>query len=510
MNSNELTILQTLLKKNGLDGNYDLSRLTHGELIDLHLKLQALNQTSYKDYVPEPKQKEWHLSKSSTRLILGGNRSGKTIAAFHDVIWQLTGDYPDWYLDDMKLETPVYSRWIATDYKQGVGGVFQPYFKDLIPKSLIKRVQKTQQGIICKVFWKNGSELELLTDEQDVGIFEGWHGHRLHVDEPCARSRYIASKRGLIDYGGKSSFSLTPLKEPWIYDELYEQADGNRIFAVTIDIEENPHIPKEEIDEFKKSLTDDEKEARIHGRFSHLTGIIYKEFEKDVHIIPDRDIPKNWPTVHLIDPHDRKPHANVWVAVDEFDNLYFYDELESSGTIPQISAKIRLKEFKRKADIRIGDPNKMMSPPKIGSKGSLKSEFAQDTMYTEDEIDKNQGLRDKVKIHGLHFSVNVNNSLDAGHLKVKRYLMYDKTKPIGIGNRPKIYFFKSCVKTIRGMTHYIWDDHRNAEGKSLKEKPKDEFKDFPDLVRYACMSNLKYSSPNYERNIPGGITGYGG
>lgn len=482
--------LIALLKQYGLTDHKGLKRLGKKELIDLAMKLKVLSRETYRDYRPMAKQKEYHCSKSHIRLVLGGNRSGKTVSSFHDVMWQLLGDYPDWYPEELKLPTPVYTRWIATDFKYGVGAVFQPYFDRLVPRSLIKRIVKTQQGILSKVFFKNGSILDMMTNEQDIEEFEGWSGHRLHIDEPCSRSRYIASKRGLIDYAGKVSFSLTPLSEPWIYDELYENPDNEDIFVATFQTRENSHIPADEIDKFEKSLTDDEKEARLHGKFVHLTGSVYKEFNREVHVVDHVEVQPNWRVVHILDPHDRKPHANLWAAIDEFNNYYIIDELETHGTLPELAQKIKTSEFGKRVTLRIMDPNKAKAPAKVGAKGSLVSEMGQ---------------------LGLSFYTNVNDKLDVGHLAVKKRLYYDKKKSVGVGNRPTLYFHKRCRKTISSMVRYIWDDNRNPESKGLKEKPKDVYKDFPDCIRYLVMANPSYEVPQpLIQERPKSYTGYGG
>lgn len=460
-----------------------LNELSDSELNELAESLELLRQKTFLDYEPLPYQKEFHCSPCPIRLFIGGNRSGKTCASFHDVLWQLTGEYPKWYPDKLKLIPPVYTRWIATDFKQGVGGVFQPYFDQLVPKHYIDRVTKTQQGILSKVFFKNGSILEILTDEQDLGVFEGWHGHRLHIDEPCARDRYIASKRGLIDYGGKASFSLTPLKEPWIFDELYEKADGKRIFAVTVNMRLNTHLNTADIEEFEKSLTDDEKEARLSGKFMHLAGLVYKEFDRNVHVIKPFEIPKDWRRVNILDPHDRKDHALCWAAVDPMDRVYIYDELKTGGTVAELSQKIKTLEGQRKAHLRIIDPNKGKAPAAVGKAGKLTDEFAR---------------------YGIYFWAGVNDDLVEGHLAVKKYL-----KPGGNNNEPQMYVFNTCTNIIFGMTHYVWDDHKAGEVKDLKEKPRDKYKDFPDLVRYLCVTAPKYKQAQqthkYQANNP---TGY--
>lgn len=477
-----------LLAEQGLLDVNNLKYLGKKELIDLAMKLKVLVRKSIRDYVPMDKQMKYHCSPSHIRLVLGGNRSGKTVSSFHDVMYQLTGDYPEWYPDELKLPLPVYSRWIATDFKYGIGAVFQIYFDTLIPNSCLKRKVKTQQGIISKVFFNNGSILDLMTNEQDIEEFEGWAGHRLHIDEPCSRSRYIASKRGLIDYGGKVSLSLTPLSEPWIYDELYENPDNEDIFVTVFEMRENKHISVVEIDKFEKSLTDDEKEARLYGKFVHLTGSVYKEFDRAIHVIENIKVEPHWRIVHILDPHDRKPHANLWAAIDEFNNYYIIDELESTGTLFELNQKIRIQEFKRMVTLRIMDPNKAMSPPKVGAKGSIKSELG---------------------LMGLHFYTNVNDKLDVGHLAVKRRLYYDKTKPVGIGNRPTLYIDKKCVKTIRSMTRYIWADNKNPESMGVKEKPKDIFKDLPDCIRYLCVADPVWEDQNeYVQERPKSVTGY--
>lgn len=466
----------------------DLDNLSERELKALAESLSRLSQKSFLDYKPTPYQKEFHLSPAKTRLIIGGNRSGKTISSFHDVIWELTGCYPDWYPENLKTPPPVYTRWIATDFKQGVGGVFQPYFDELVPSSFIRKVVKTQQGIVSKVFFKNGSILEILTDEQDLGVFEGWHGHRVHIDEPCARQRYIASIRGLIDYGGRVSFSLTPLKEPWIFDELYDKADGINIFAKTVSTTDNPHLSKADIEEFERSLNDDEKEARIHGKFIHLSGLVYKEFDKSIHVVKNFEIPFDWKRIHVLDPHDRKPHALIWAAVDPFDNLYVYDELEVNGTLKELATIILAKENKTKIDLRIIDPNKGKSPSEIGKAGKITDELARNKVY---------------------YWAGVNDDITEGHFAVKDYLKWDRTKPKSSSNRPKLYVMDNCVKTINGFTHYVWDDFRDVESKDKKEKPKDIYKDFPDLIRYLCISQPKYKSLKlYTRGKSSSVTGY--
>ena len=54
-------------------------------------------------YEPHAKQRLFHTSDCPTRAIFGGNRSGKTHAGGMEFLFHITGLYPDWYPQEMKL-----------------------------------------------------------------------------------------------------------------------------------------------------------------------------------------------------------------------------------------------------------------------------------------------------------------------------------------------------------------------------------------------------------------------
>ena len=222
----------------------DLESLSIADLKDISDAVSALGHKSFKDYVPHTKQKQFHLSNKKIRIILGGNRSGKSLAGFHEDVWHATGNYPVWYPDELKLLQPTHGRYVATDYGKGVGEVFQPMLDELVPKNLIRRVQKTNAGVPVKVYFTNGSTIDILTREQDTMVFEGWHGHYVHFDEPPPQDKFVACMRGLIDFGGRAWFTMTPLTEAWIFDSLYDSKRQD-VFTVTVDMADNPHISKQ-------------------------------------------------------------------------------------------------------------------------------------------------------------------------------------------------------------------------------------------------------------------------
>lgn len=487
--------------------NIDLSKLSSEELDTLLDQLESLSQRTPYDYRPGPKQKVFHCAQNKIRFLSGGNRSGKTEAGTWEDVVHATGLYPDWFPAENRLPGPNRGRVVVTDYAKG-GSVYEEKLFKWLPKELIESVKRTVKGALEKVEVKHAlggtSVIEVLTHEQDPMVFEGWSGHWAHFDEPPPRECFIATLRGLIDFKGRCWLTLTPISEPWLYDEFIAEQNEDILF-LTVDIWDNAksrggHLPDEEIRFFESTLTEDEKEARLHGRFRHLTGLVYKEFDPAVHVIPKAkvNVQPNWPKYFVCDPHDRKPHFGIWATVDPLGQIYIIDEIKYKGTIKEFSKAVILRELMNKEYhikpmevIRIGDPNKMNTPTAVTGTTFLQ-EFSS---------------------HGLFFLATVNDDIALGHLTVAEALHYDKNKAISSTNKPRLYFVKETTQEcVKYMQRYVWDEWKSGKGeKSAKEKPKDNFKDFPDTIRYLVMSKPAYfvddGDPTPEGK--GSVTGYG-
>lgn len=456
----------------------DVNSLTEAELNELLPALEELAVNSPLDYTPHPKQKLFHQSKKKYRLLSGGNRSGKTEAGSVEDVMHLTGIYPSWFPEECKFSGPNEGRVVVTDYAVGATNFEKKLFKWL-PKECIVDIKRTNKGAISKVFVKHisggTSMLEILTHEQEDDVFEGWNGHWAHFDEPPPREKFVAMVRGLIDLSGRLWMTLTPISQPWLYDEFVLN-EAENIEYITVDITENPYLPKDEVLDFAKHLTEDEKEARLHGRFRHLMGRVYKEFDAAVHIIGNTSIKmdKRWPVYFVLDPADRRPHHGIWAKVDPFGTIYIVDEIVYKGTIEQTSKEILKRELLNGIAplevVRILDPNKGETPSAVSGL-KLKDEFAR---------------------HAIYFLTEVNDDVVLGHLAVAERLMYDKTKELSSTNHPKLFFLKDTTREcVRQLQAYVWDDWvgKNKDARSAKEKPKDLNKDMPDCIRYLVVFN---------------------
>lgn len=461
-------------------------------------RLEELEKLTRTLYIPHEKQKLFHCAPNTVRAVFGGNRSGKSEMGVNEAKFHATGRYPDWYPEAKRWNHPTRGRIVVTDYRVAGREVLEPKIKQWFDPETIIRIERSM-GNITKVHVQHisggVSTFDILTHEQDSMQFEGWSGHWVWFDEPPPRDKYIACLRGLVDFRGRAFITATPLTEPWLFDEIMNNKEQD-CWNIAVSIFDNPYLTDEGRKILIASITDEEKEARVHGKFLHLSGRIYKEFDTAVHLIDK--LPEGWqrwPVYFVLDPADRRPHHGVWATIDPLDNLYVFDELVFKGTIKDTSKEILIRErtngIKCLDVIRILDPNKGNTPSAVSG---LK-------------------LIDEFASHAVYFTANVNDDLALGHLAVKERLSYDRSKPVSSTNHPKIYFIREktreCVKQILS---YVWDDWRGkgAASRSEKEKPKDINKDMPDCIRYLCMSNPTWFQDEEPSRITyNGFTGYG-
>lgn len=445
-------------------------------------------------------------SLADTRAFFGANRSGKTTSGVIEVSHHTTGQYPDWW-KGRKWLRPVKGRLFCSDFSKGAK-VLTEKLHEWLPRDSIISVDKN--NLKAEVGWnirhKTGgtSYFDILTYEQDPYLAEGWNGDFALFDEPPPRDMYIATVRGLIDNDGICLFTLTPLKEPWLFDEIYNSKD-KKIFSVIADMRHNTErmnplshqlvgLKEDAIRKFESKLTEEERETRMHGKFRYLAGRIWKEWDREVHtfdrriwmankdnVVVDGEPPKHWPRMMLIDPHDRNPHAIIWVACDETMNFKIYREawLENM-TIPEIVKYIKQVEIVSRETIqtRIMDPN--FGPKRYGNTG----------LTVRDEFEK--AGRD------INYPVRFNFGDDHKEIArktVAQLLKYDINKPLSLLNHPILTVADDLKELIYQVEHYVWDEFRSGVDRDPKEKPKDINTHFPDLLSYFSLAKFSWHKP---------------
>lgn len=426
-------------------------------------------------------------------MVLGGNRSGKSECGAVEAVCNALGkrfylpeDDPNFLID---IPIPNKGRICGEDYRNHIGNVIVPKLKKWIPAPELADVKRTAQGVEALFILANGSTIELMTYEQDSEKFEGSDNDWIWFDEPPPRDIFIAANRGLIDRGGKYWMTMTPLKEAWIKNEIWDKQMNKKydIDGFIFDIMDNVGhgLTKKEVASFSQLLTHEEKEARLRGKFMHLSGLVYKEFHYQKHVVKPFDIPDDWPVYIAIDPHPRTPHAVMFMAVDSNGTKYIYDEIFKQCLINDLAAYIRAKLGDRKPKSVLIDPAASAPNPVTGV--TIQLEFSQYGIYT----------------------IPASKDLSAGIQRVKKAL----TPPME-GAEPEIYVFDNCRTTIDEFNNYVWDEWRGKDKaqRSPKNKPKDKDDHMMENLYRLLLHNPRYTNRSYKHYteyIPHNpITGY--
>jgi len=188
----------------------------------------------------------------------------------------------------------------------------------------------------------SGFSLEVMTNEQAVKEFEGKTIAINVFIEPPPRAIFNASV-ARQRMGGINIFDMTPLmSSAWVKDEIVDkpilEVDGKvvgRSLCIHADIEDNclehgknGQLQHNDIQQIISRYDPDELEARAHGKFLHLSGRIFKGFDRSVHVAAEEFFPPaNDVSIGMAcDPAIAKPLAMLWRYVDADGVLNYYDE----------------------------------------------------------------------------------------------------------------------------------------------------------------------------------------
>ena len=496
-------------------------------------RLKAQQQNPILFYQPaSPEARLIHLSTAPQILAVGGNRSSKTESMLAEMVIQMTGivplsleaDYPR-----SKLRPPIRARLV-------VKSLTNTWFPVIIPKLQWWQWNgRGEHGgpnghwgwfpreFLIKGDWQeswsekhrtltltNGSTLQIMSHENDVTDFSGGSFHVIGIDEGIDSARYRENKVRIADVGGQIIMAMTPPDEEaaawdaaWTYDQLYEKGIPGKdkdpsIDAFTLYSEANRTLSAEQIEALLHGLTPIQKEIRAHGRYLHLSGRIYSTFSdrprlwcfrcndlvlsgicghddlvKFCHIIdPDVEL-YHWPVVYALDPHPRKPHAMLWVAIDPADDWWQIGDMEIDGEPEVVRDKVFAFERLHGLHIakRLIDPNMAKSPAHVAGRRGIT-------------------VRDEFDHVGLRCDLADDNRSTA-IARVKQML-----KPEPRTRDTRYHVFRTCGPTIQQMNRYSWQEwaRYSSDTKDPKPLPMDKYSDFPTMLGYIANSNPHYAN----------------
>lgn len=257
-------------------------------------------------------------------------------------------------------------------------------------------------------------------------------------DEPPKRDIRVANARGLIDRQGRELFSMTLLKEAWVDREVIKARndDGTpdrMVYNVQGDIWSNVGfgITKEGVEQFSKLLSDDEKEARLSGKPSYLSGLVAKNFNRKIHLTRRFQIPLDWIVDIAIDIHPRKEQAVLFMATSPRNERYLFHEIWEHGDGKHIAEQI-IRVVKRNA-LRV---NQIVCDPL--AKGDSNNDNT-----TFDKIDKT------LSSHGYWLETATKDKT-SGIIEINNHLM-------GPNGEPSLWIFDDLIRTTMEIEGWMYD-----------------------------------------------------
>lgn len=411
--------------------------------------------------------------------------SGKTEAGAVEAYWFMSGTHP--YRDNIPV--PNVGRVLAESLDHFEADIV-PKFRRWAPNFSKWKPIKGHQGKTAGYILPNGSKFYVFTHQQDFSKLEGTSFYWLWANEPPPQSHVNASMRGLVDQNGQAWFTLTPLSEPYLYNDYALPAktgEKTNIGLHECSIWENPWLDPEAISQFLESLDPEERIARESGEFKFLTGRVYKTFDPMKHVIPNGNWPSTWPISIGIDPHLRKNHVAMFLGHSRKGWYVAVDELASAGDLEEFGDAIVKRVVDSGYYVQSICADSFLSQPDM-LRRDIEPRIVLDRIFEEAGLPMITIAKKK-------------NTRDAFISEMKR-LLADQNWPQYNQKGPGFYVMARCQNLVKEFLNYVYKESRRPEIQGVSEEPAKVWDDFLDALKYAFIADPLFVSRMKSTHVP--------
>lgn len=421
------------------------------------------------------------------------HNSGKTTAGTVEMIWRCMGNHPF-----QKMRIPIKAAIVLQDFENHGKAVIEPKIAQWAPQGAITKTDRNQTGAMRKYTFSTGSTLDIFSHDQDKKTFEGSDFDVVWFDEPPPQDIFNSMWRGLTDRGGFAYITGTPIVGAWMYNEFKKAEQGDDLrWCIFVDTEENAfnlgegdlELGKKRIRDFASTLLDDEKESRLHGKFLQLRGLIFKEWDRKIHLLPEFQIPAQWPIYESIDNHSQKPWAVSWMCVAPNGCKILLRSGLYEGTIEDVANSILLERTflntsnKTKPNIIKTLIDNSASVP-LWQKSNM------------DRTDRRVSVREELEHYigprsgGPPVTVAPKNVSQ----KIQIFRQWLRPKQTETSLKCEFYAFdiEENAKFIEEIESYQWDTKKGGLFKGLKDQPVKTNDDILDTIMQVALTMPKH------------------
>lgn len=346
--------------------------------------------------------------------------------------------------------------YVSPNYKQSKS-IMWAMLRELIPQEIIASKNETE----LKFVLTNGSEI-LLKGAEDPDSLRGVRIDFAVFDETAFIDKWEevwkVIRPTLVDSKASVWFISTPngfnhfktLYEAELTDSSYKSFHFTSY--------DNPYLDKEELDKARQEMDDDSFQQEFMGEFRKMSGLIYKDFKREVHMVEIPRFDSNWTFTRALDFGFGHKSALGYFAISPTgDEIYMYDGLYQSGLIESQIADI----------VRMKDVDKVITNPVADSAQAMN--IAQ--------------LNDM----GIHF-----NPVEKGPDSVKHGIVRvaELLKIRADTGKPTLMFNKNLTWIADEFEKYRWVENKSADG-AITEVPYKHDDDAMDMISYFARSYKK-------------------
>jgi len=350
----------------------------------------------------------------------------------------------------------------------------------------------------------------IMSYEQEVDKFAGSTIGWCLFDEPEDDPSKFIETTARFRRGGQIMITLCPLgSAAWVHDLVIGNTNWEvgavyaRIWANSTDPTQGIRgiLEPQDIDRMIAGWDDDEYTARALGEFMHLRGRVYPMFDRNVHVIDPREIPREGTVYCVMDPHDSRPPFIGYFKVCPDGRIYMIKEwppVETRGS--HTKRKIFYTDYKY--DSRTIDDYVKVIFDIEREVGKSRMRFMDGRFGNKRYPNSGLLVFEEYCQRNCDFDVApVDPTLARGHAKVKALLQHDLTgEKTGRKIFPRMYISAECENTIRSFERYAFKVRKRGEDIG-RELVSEIYKDPMDVVRMAADLELDYYDESINRKI---------
>jgi hypothetical protein len=477
-------------------------------------------------YRPMPRQDAFHRSFAKERILIAGNRGGKTICAASEVARALLrcdpykkyGDQPMvWYLvgkSSKEVGQVMYKYLfkpgayrIIRDQETNEWRTFRPQDPADVARRHLSRPSlpliphraydmgriswESKKDLLPKfVPLHNGSEIHFFTANglppQGTRIDGAWF-----TEEIPQRDWYIEIAARLIDNNGWFIWDGTPQVGTEQFHRLHERAEEQiekniqprTVEEFQLSTTGNVYGNQEALALFKDKLEEDDYDIRVEGEFAFASGKIYPEYSSILHEEPYREIPAHWTRYIAIDP-GWQIAAALFLAVpppDEDPGLWAYDEIYAKDcTAVQFGKEMKTRARDQEIYQILIDWQHARKHEMIGK--TIAEQYSEQLMVQQVHS----------TLTGYEFTI-ANSNVMSGIEAVKFWLRSH-------GQKPRLRVLRDkCPNLVWEFKHY---QKKRVQGIILDEPNSKRRTHLMDCARYLAHADPQYIQPKRPKQKP--------